>query len=85
MAKNANMHAAKKNQNDEFYTQLADIENVYDDVVMSSVFYSRLLEMNLPQERFIQSLNGENLLLKYGFLLQRKSSITSNFAFRTSN
>lgn len=27
MAKNANMHAAKKNQNDEFYTQLADIEN----------------------------------------------------------
>jgi hypothetical protein len=32
---------------------------------MSSVFYSRLLEMNLPQERFIQSLNGENLLLKY--------------------
>jgi hypothetical protein len=45
--------------------KLADIENVYDDVVMSSVFYSRLLEMNLPQERFIQSLNGENLLLKY--------------------
>lgn len=27
MAKNSNMHAAKKNQNDEFYTQLADIEN----------------------------------------------------------
>ena len=26
MAKNSNMHAAKKNQNDEFYTQLADIE-----------------------------------------------------------
>ena len=26
MAKNVNMHA-KKNQNDEFYTQLADIEN----------------------------------------------------------
>ena len=45
--------------------KLADIENVYDDVVMSSVFYSRLVEMNLPQERFIQSLNGENLLLKY--------------------
>lgn len=27
MAKNSNMHAAKKNQNDEFYTQLADIES----------------------------------------------------------
>lgn len=27
MAKNSNMHAAKRNQNDEFYTQLADIEN----------------------------------------------------------
>ena len=27
MAKNSNMHVAKKNQNDEFYTQLADIEN----------------------------------------------------------
>lgn len=27
MAKNLNMHAAKKNQNDEFYTQLADIES----------------------------------------------------------
>ena len=27
MAKNSNMHTAKKNQNDEFYTQLADIEN----------------------------------------------------------
>lgn len=27
MPRNANMHAAKKNQNDEFYTQLADIEN----------------------------------------------------------
>ena len=26
MAKNKNMHAAKKNKNDEFYTQLTDIE-----------------------------------------------------------
>ena len=42
MAKNANMHAAKAVKNDEFYTQLSDIENElkhYKDHFKDKVVY----------------------------------------------
>ena len=57
-----NMEILKKAYVDK---HLADIKDVYDDVVMSSVFYSRLLDMDLPQECFIQSIGKDNLLLRF--------------------
>ena len=47
------------------YDKVKDLLNVYDDVVMSSIFYGRTLNLSLPQEDYIQSLNGENLLKEY--------------------
>lgn len=67
MAKNSNLHAAKTAKNDEFYTQLVDIENElrhYKDHFKGKVVYCNCDDAQESNFFKYFSLNFEHLGLK---------------------